>query len=139
MVALLSLVLIVSACSESTKTVESFGSENTDTADLARIRAHRNQVKGEINEPIDVRLRGIIAGLANAGEETWLLLRIQEFQVLGPSNASVEVPAGTELSVTLRRDPGQDDLRENQSVEITARLMKSKEGPVLAGRSYFLP
>ncbi len=137
--ALLSLC-VISCGSESTE--EAGGeaarplTQEENAQSLGRIMGHRNQLEGELDEPVDVVISGDIMSMADAGEESWLLIRVVAFRPMSVPQEALQAAPGSELVVRLRKTGEDGTLSAGDSVEINARVSKSLEGPVIIGRAY---
>ncbi|MDY6793936.1 MAG: hypothetical protein SWK76_01445 [Actinomycetota bacterium] len=107
--------------------------QNADT--LGRIMGHRNQIEGEVNEPVDASITGEVAMIADGGEDTWMMLKVQDFHCVDASGSGLSMTPGSEVSVKLRKDEGDGQLAPGEMVQINARISKSMEGPVIIGRT----
>ena len=103
---------------------------------LGRIMAHRNQLQGELNEPVDAVITGDVSAMAEAGEETWALIKVAGIRCTSVPEDTLKAAPGSELSVRLRMTEGAPRLAVGDKVEINARISKSTEGPVIIGRAY---
>lgn len=111
-------------------------SQEENAQNLGRIMAHRNQLEGELNEPVDAVISGDITAAAEAGEETWILVRVADFRTTSVPQGTLKAAPGSELSVRLRIVEGQEQPAVGDRAEINARVSKSAEGPVIIGRAY---
>ncbi|MBC7229608.1 MAG: hypothetical protein H5T74_04345 [Actinobacteria bacterium] len=139
----LALILIVSAAAASCSSGSEKAAEKEEPVSqvenaqvLGRIMAHRNQLEGEIGEPVEAVISGDITALAEAGEETWALVRVADFRTTSVPQGTLKATPGSELSVRLRVTEGAPPLATGARAEINALVSKSKEGPVIIGRAY---
>jgi hypothetical protein len=124
--------------SEEQETTQQQVSQEENTQELGRIMGFRNHLTGELNEPVEVIIAGDITGAADAGEETWLLVKVADFRCTSVPPDALQVTAGSELSVRLRENEELGVLSAGDSVEINAVVSKSTEGPVIIGRTYIV-
>ena len=110
-------------------------SQGQNADNLGRIMGHRNQIEGEVNEPVDASITGEVTMVADGGEETWVMLKVQDFRCVDASGSDLSMTPGSEVSVRLRKDEGDERLAPGEMVQINARISKSMEGPVIIGRT----
>lgn len=111
-------------------------SQEQNAQSLGRIMGHRNQLEGELNEPVDAVIAGDVTAVAESGEETWVLVKVVDFRVEGAQPDALKASPGSELSVRLRVAGGAEAPAAGDSVEINAMISKSLEGPVIIGRAF---
>lgn len=111
-------------------------SQEENAQSLGRIMSHRNQLEGELNEPIDAVISGDITAIAETGEEIWLLIKVVDFRPTSVSQDALRAMPASELVVRIRITEDAGSLSTGDSVEINAMVSKSLEGPVIIGRAY---
>ncbi|NPV60686.1 MAG: hypothetical protein HPY75_13645 [Actinobacteria bacterium] len=113
-------------------------SQEENAQSLGRIMAHRNQLEGELNEPVEAVIMGDIVAVAEAGEETWALVKVADFRTTSVPQGTLKAAPGSELSVRLRIKQGEQPPSVGAKAEINALVSKSMEGPVIIGRAFRL-
>jgi hypothetical protein len=113
-------------------------SQEENAQELGRIMGYRNQIEGELNEPVEALIAGDVTAVADAGEETWLLVKVADFRCTSVPQDTLQATPGSELSVRLRETEELGPLSAGDSVEINAIVSKSMEGPVIIGRAYIV-
>jgi hypothetical protein len=103
---------------------------------LGRIMAHRDQLEGEINEPVDAVIAEDVTAAADTGEETWLLVKVVDFRCPSVPQGTLKAAPGSELSIRLRKTEESGSITTGDSLEINAMVSKSTEGPVIISRAY---
>jgi hypothetical protein len=119
---------------QQTETQSSTQEENAQT--LGRIMAHRNQLEGELNEPVDAVITGDVTAVADTGEETWLLVTVVDFRTTRVPQGTLKSAPGSELSIRIRKTEESGSIAAGDSLEINAMVSKSMEGPVIIGRAF---
>jgi len=104
--------------------------------ELGTLRVFVNRLEGELNEPVDAQIRGEVTRMAQEEKELWLLLKVSEFNVMGPKQGSLRAAPGSELCIRLRKREGEEAPSVGDRIEVNAMVSKSLEGPVIIGRMY---
>jgi len=111
-------------------------SQEENAQSLGQIMGYRNQVEGELNEPVDAVITGEVTRSADAGEEIFLMLRVSDLRCLSVPQDTLKVSPGSEVSIRLRKDEDSGSITQGEFLEIDARIAKSAEGPVIIGRAF---
>ncbi len=132
----LSLALISCGSADTEQSEARPPTQEENAEDLGRIMAHRNQLEGDLNEPVDAVIKGEVTAFADAGEETWILLRVVDFRCSNIPPGTINAAPGSELAIRLRKTEESGSIATGDSLEINAMVSKSKEGPVIIGRAF---
>lgn len=103
---------------------------------MGSIVGHRNNLEGELEEPVEGTLYGEVTSLADAGDEIWLLLKVTDLRCTSPSPDALKAQPGSELSVRLLKSEEASRLAVGDSLEINVIISKGMEGPVIVGRDF---
>ena len=136
LIAMMAFFLLSCGSDETQEPPQQQASQEDNAQELGRIMGYRNHIEGELNEPVDVVIAGDVTAVADAGEETWLLVKVADFRCTSVPEDTLRVTPGGELSVRLRETEELGPLSAGDSVEINAVVSKSMEGPTIIGRAY---
>lgn len=104
--------------------------------ELGTLRVFVNRLEGELNEPVDAQIRGEVTRMAEDERELWVLVKVSEFNVMGPKQGSLKAAPGSELCIRLRVKEGEQKPPVGDRIEVNAMVSKSLEGPVIIGRMF---
>ena len=114
------------------------------TMSAEEIMAHLNAVEGELGQPVEGQLKGEVMATAASpdGEESWMLLRVDSFRPMGVRDGSpqgsVNVPAGSEVSIRYRETAETEPFSPGDVLSIHIRIVKSKNGPMLVAMDWYV-
>lgn len=135
------LMIICGACiscssGETQQSEELIPTQEENAQALGRMMAHRNQLEGDLAEPVDVVISGSVTAVADAGDEMWIMVQVAGFRCADTSQSDLNATPGSELSIRLRKSEEAESIAVGDSLEINAMVSKSMEGPVVIGRAF---
>jgi hypothetical protein len=136
MAALIFSALLLSSCGSKAKNVVPPPSQEENAAALGQMMVYRNPVEGNLNEPVDAVITGEVTRTADAGEETWVMLRVADFRNLGEPSNPINIALGSEITVRMRKGEGSASPAQGDFLEVNAKIMKSLEGAVIIAATY---